>query len=286
MHNAIHHNTLDDRQRRAILALGQSLGQLVRHRNAIEAARRTFIPVSKLDGRRKPSPTEQQGLFDATKDFYLSFYSAVSAFAGVVKRFQSIFGEVPHRSNERFLEWLRDFALFDEHWDTLRSARDFRTLIDHPASKQPFEWGLAEDGDGQLRAMLHGPAGQSGNIPDGAELLAATESTDEIALLPDDAWMFVAPDEDRVLTLLAVQLNAIVDRVQIEQFRADSVPCNFVPPNGDGDPDDGYPIFAIMAGEIIGSGPMTPILTPEDQARIDAILAPYIQRIRDGEHHP
>ncbi|MGO2518511.1 MAG: hypothetical protein ACTH8F_00160 [Microbacterium sp.] len=170
---------------------------------------------------------------------------------------------------------MTDIALFRDRWDTLRLARDFRTLLDHPAAKQPYDWATVVD-DGILRAGLHGPAGTTGNIPAGAERV-----DDGAQWAEGDAWTFVAPDEDEVLTLLAVQLNSIVDRIQAERFEPRSLPCDWEPPNGEGDSEDGYPMFAMGGGVITGTGPMTPDLSPADRERIDAILAPYIEAIRE-----
>lgn len=277
MHNATHHNSLDDRERRAIVSLGQSLDQLIRRRDALEAARRACIPVSTLDIRTDPTGSQQRTIFAATKDFFLNYYAAVSSMASVVARFGSIFQGAPTRSNEKFLEWVKDLALFAEHWEVLRSARQFRTLIDHPASKQPYEWGTVDD-DGYVRAMLHGPASLVGNIPEGATLIGRGRE----AFHRDDVWAFIAPDEDVVLTLVAVQLNALIDRIQVHRFRPESLPCGWDVPHGDDDPAEGYPIFAIAPGKVLGSGPMTPVVSNEDRARIAAILAPYEAAIRNG----
>lgn len=281
MHIATHHNTLDARERTVVLAFGSALGDLMRHRNSVESARRRGVPVSKLDKSTRPSPEVQAALIEATKDFFLSYYSVVSAMASLVKRFPSVFDNPPHTSNEKFLEWMKDIALFSEHWPKLRAARDFRTLIDHPAAKQPYSWGTVDDVSGALRAALHGPAGATGNIPEGAEHLKDGEEWHE-----EDAWTFVAPDEDEVLTLLAVQLNAIVDRIQIARFNPESLPCDWEESYREGDTERGYPVFAIGNGVITGEGPMTPELSAEDRERINAILAPYLTAIRTGDPTP
>ncbi len=275
MHVATHHSTLNDRERIVVVTLGRALGDLLRHRNAVEAARRRGIPVSKLDRSAPPSRETHAALIDATKDFFLSYYSAVSAMASLTKRFPTVFENPPHASNEKFLEWLARIALFREHWATLRAARDFRTLLDHPAAKQPYHWATLLDEDGILRAALHGPAGSTGNIPAGATGVDEREQRTE-----NDAWTFVAPDEDEVLTLLAVQLNVLVARIQAERLDRSSLPCAWEPPNGEGDPERGYPILAIDSGTVTGTGPMTPTLSRADRERIDAILAPYIEAIR------
>lgn len=275
MHVATHHSTLNDRERTVILAFGSALGDLLRHRNSVESARRRAIPVSRLDRSARPSEAVQAALIDATKDFFLSYYAAVSTMASLTKRFPSVFDNPPHTSNEKFLEWMAGIGLFRPRWDTLRAARDFRTLIDHPAAKQPYRWATVFDQDGILRAGLHGPAGVTGNIPAGSQRVGDGDEWAE-----GDAWTFVAPDEDEVLTLLAVQLNAIVDRIQAQRFNPESLPCAWEPPNGDGDPDEGYPTFAIGSGVIAGTGSMTPDLSPEDREKIDAILAPYVEAIR------
>ncbi|WP_144785705.1 hypothetical protein [Microbacterium sp. BH-3-3-3] len=278
MHNATYHNALDDRERRAIVSLGQSLDQLIRRRDALEAARRACIPVSRLDTRNSLTGSQQRAIFAATKDFFLNYYAAVSAMASVVARFGSIFPGAPTRSNEKFLEWLTNIALLEEHWDVLRSARQFRTLIDHPASKQPYEWGTVDD-EGYVRAMLHGPASLMGNLPEGATLIGPGKEAFHI----DDVWAFIAPDEDMVLTLVAVQLNALIDRIQVHRFRPESLPCGWEVPHGDEDPEEGYPVFAIGPGTVMGSGPMTPEVSDEDRAKIAAILAPYEAAIREGD---
>ncbi|WP_324013475.1 hypothetical protein [Microbacterium sp. JZ37] len=266
---------MSDRERTVVLAFGRALGDLLRHRNAVEAARRGAISVSKLDRNSRPSRAVQESVINATKDFFLSYYAAVSAMVSLVKRFPSVFDNPPHTKNEKFLEWMVGIALFPDRWDTLRLARDFRTLLDHPAGKQPDEWVTGPDQDGILRAGLYGPAGMTGNIPAGAERISPH------AQWPDGtAWIFVAPDEDEVLTLLAVQLNSIVDRIQAERFNPESIPCGWEPPRGQDDPQDGYPTFATRDGVVAQTGPMTPELSPADRKRIDAILAPYIEAMR------
>ncbi|MFT0140680.1 hypothetical protein ACEK07_44930 [Alcanivoracaceae bacterium MT1] len=274
-HIATHHNTLSDREYTVVTAFISALGQLLRHRNAIESARRGAIAVSPLDLSTRPDENVRADLINATKDFFLNFYSAVSEMASLMKRFPKVFINPPHASNERFLEWMKRIALFADRWDTLRAARNFRTLIDHPASKQPYEWATGHDGSGILRAGILGAAGKTGNIPTGAQSAADTPLGEKGV-----AWTFVAPDEDEVLTLLAVQLNVIVQLIQKEHYNPDSLPCAWEPQLGNGDPEGGYPMFAIDDGVVAKTGPMTPDLSEGDRKRIEEILAPYIEEIR------
>lgn len=276
MHIALHHNTLNEHETKAVREVGNSLGALIRHRNAIETARRSFMPASLLDVRTRPANDVQEALFGATTDFILNFYAAVSAMAGMVKRFSVELGSAPHASNERFLEWLANIGLFSDQFDTLRAARDFRTIIDHKASNQPYAWATTVDDYGLLRAYLHGPASRTGAIPRGAQALPAGTPP-----LPDGYdWLFLAPDEDRVLTLLAVQLNMLIPLIQEKRYRADSLPCDWRMRPGPGEPEGGYPEYAYKSGTIVNEGPMLPALTDEDQLAIDAILEKYVNEIR------
>ena len=276
IHIALHHNTVNAHESKAVREVGSSLGALIRHRNAIESARRSFMPASALDVRTRPRRDEQEALFAATTDFFLNFYAAVSSLAGMVKRFAAELGSAPHASNERFLEWLAEIGFFTDEFDTLRAARDFRSIIDHKASNQPYAWATTVDDHGYLRAYLHGPASRTGAMPRGAQ--TPPEGTPP---LPDGHdWLFLAPDEDRVLTLLAVQLNMLIPLIQETRYRAESLPCDWSMRPGSGEPEGGYPEYAYKSGTIVGEGPMSPELTDQDQQAINTILAKYVDEIR------
>lgn len=276
MHEATSHWTISESELKAVRELGYTLGQLMKRRNEVEDARRKFTPASSL---YKPSLAErtehQRGLFDATSGFFLMYYSALSALVGVAVRFRPELregmGEVPHRSNSKFLAWLKPHAMLPSYFDVLTDARQFRTVLDHKASTQPYERGtMVRESEGLVRAVLHGPASQEGNIPDGALPLL-----DDHPFPEDHDWAFYAPDEDLVLTSLAVQMNALFPRVNSHRFRPESTRCTWVNRLGPHDPEDGYPIFAAMSGTVTSVEPHMPELSPEDRAAIDEILAKY-----------
>lgn len=276
MHEATEHWTIAAPEAKAVRELGYTLGQLMKRRNGVEDARRKFTPASSLYKPNLAERTEaQRGLFDATSGFFLMYYSALSALVGVAVRFRPELregmGEVPHRSNSKFLAWLKPHAMLPSQFDVLTDARQFRTVLDHKASAQPYEWGtMVRESEGLVRAVLHGPAGQGGNIPDGALPLLGDHPFPE-----DHDWAFYAPDEDLVLTCLAVQMNALFPRINAHRFRQDSMRCTWANRLGPHDPEEGYPIFAAMAGTIETVEPHMPDLSPEDRAAIDAILAKY-----------
>ncbi|WP_431805236.1 hypothetical protein [Microbacterium sp. bgisy203] len=276
LHEATEHWTISESELKAVRELGYNLGQLMKRRNEVEDARRKFVPASSLYKPNLAERTEfQRELFDATSGFFLMYYSALSALVGVAVRFRpelhDSMGEVPHRSNSKFLAWLKPHAMLPSHFDVLTDARQFRTVLDHKASAQPYEWGtVVRESEGLVRAVLHGPAGQSGNFPDGALPLLG-----DTPFPKDHDWAFYAPDEDLVLTCLAVQMNALFPRINSHRFRPESMRCAWVNRLGPHDPEDGYPIFAAMSGTVTSVEPHMPDLSPEDRATIDEILAKY-----------
>lgn len=271
-HLANEHCQLSARERTAIAQFNRSLGQQIRMRDEVESARRAFIPVSLL-ATPTVSVAEREVLADTTKRFFLHAYSLISDLASIVVRFPGIFGNVPSRSNARFIEWLEtgEFGLMQEHFAAVRAARDFRTLLDHTASFQPYEWGTARDQHGFVRAMVHGPKNREGGIPQGSSPVTPHGSGGR-----DDAWIFPAPDEDVVLTLLAVQINAVVSWLQVHRPVKNDHLCSWEPRLGSGDPQSGYPILAVADGDVVASGKMGLQLTEEDQATIDAVLGKYL----------
>lgn len=251
------HWSVSDKEQRALADLDEALRRLVGKRNTVETARRAFVPVSSLDTESRPRNEVQVALFEATQDFYLNFYATLSSFVSVLTRFKDELGDVPHTSNQKFLTWLETHALMHEiAIPLLQEARQFRAVLDHKASHQPYEWGttMAESG---ARIVLHGESSRNGSIPDGA--LRVIDGLDDFP--EETGWTFVAPDEDKVLAALAVQLNAIFPRIQ--PFRANDIVmrhCKWeLPPRAD-TPASGYPILAHMSGTITGAyGPGEPM---------------------------
>jgi hypothetical protein len=246
------HWTVSDREQTALADLDEALRRLIGKRNVVETARRAFVPVSTLDTESRPPDQVQVALFEATQDFYLTFYATLSSFVSALTRFKDALGDVPHVSNGKFLTWLETRALMPEITiPLLQEARQFRAILDHKASHQPYKWGttMAESG---ARVMLHGECSRNGNIPDGA--LRVIDGLDEFP--EETGWTFVAPDEDRVLAALALQLNAMLPRIQ--PFRANDIlmrHCKWETPKRADTPSSGYPILAHAAGTVEHYGP-------------------------------
>lgn len=286
VHEAGAHWELSSRERVALQDLDESFRRLLRQRDAVQHARRAFLPASSLHTEGPPSPATQQALYDAVHDFFQTFYSTLSALASFLGRFRTeLESEVPHRSNAKFLDWLTRRALFkEEALPLLQEARQFRALLDHKASHQPADWGT-QSVDGFVRIFLHGPAGSTGALPDGAMM-----KLPEMDMLPEEHdWQFVAPDEDLVLWALAVQMNATFPRIQPwrwDQHRVDT--CRWKLVLAEGDPQEGYPTFFQTAGRVVYSGPAGkapryPRLTKTGPPLSDKEIVELLSKYLDGD---
>lgn len=253
IHEMRGHWRTSDSEDSALLDLEGALLRLLKKRDAVESARRGFAPASSLVTDDYPANLTQETLFEATQDFFLTFYATLSSFASFFSRFNKELGSnVPHRSNQKFIDWLRPFALFrEEAIPLLEEARNFRTLLDHKADHLPYEWGTV-DAQGLVRIILHGPASSKGVIPDGAmRELAGLDRLPE-----GHGWTFVAPDEDLVVAAMCVQLNALIPRIQ--QHRVDDHLmrlCRWKQTIHEGDPPGGFPIFSPFDGTVTHNGP-------------------------------
>lgn len=264
VHETTHWN-IENSRRIAARQLSESMKHLIQKRDAIQNARRAFLNTSSIPSFEEPSDEIQQRLFTATRDFYLTYYSTLSAFSGFLSRFKHVLGEVPHRSNERFLKWLGDKALFsDKTMPYLRESREFRTVLDHIASFQPYDWSTISLGE-PVSVYLHGPCNRSGANPPGAN--PVSEFPQLRGVLPDDVdWVFPAPDEDKVLTSLAVQMNALFPLIGPNVTDVGVMKeCTWNPAHGEGEPRQGYPIYAAAGGLVLtarGDSKATPPSEP------------------------
>lgn len=264
------HWTMSKGESVAVQELGESLVRLISKRDGVQDARRAFFSASSLTTSPQPSTSIQHGLFQTTQEFFHTYYSTLSAFAAMLVRFRAELGNVPHRSNSKLIEWIEPLALWRRTAvPALQEARQFRALIDHRASHQPFQWGTTKAPGDLARIFLHGP----GSIPSGA---MPRLDLDEGVLPEGDTWIFVAPDEDIVLSALAVQLNAIFPRIQssrIDHNRAAS--CGWNLELTDFDPPEGYPILSHIDGVVTNVDPQGPTISAEDSQQISDILAKY-----------
>ncbi|WP_053353869.1 hypothetical protein [Leucobacter musarum] len=247
------HWRLEQKHTHAIRELQESLYRLIAKRDKIHEARRKFIPVSSIASFNEPSNETQQELYSAVQDFFLQYYSTLSAFASMLSRFRNVLGDVPHSTNTKFLKWLAPRALHAEAtMDLLTEARQYRNLLDHQGRHQPFDWATLRFGEGPTQVGIHGPVGESGHIPDGAQRIDSIEILSGFTPESSD-WIFIAPDEDKVLTSLAVQMNAIFPFISGKIMDPESTKnCQWKLILQADDPQQGYPIFAAADGIVQG----------------------------------
>lgn len=259
IHEAEGHWTLSSDEKTALRSLKEALYGLVARRDALEAARRGFVPVSRLRKGMHVTSETQEALHHAYQDFFGQFYKCLTTLAGFISNFSEAFGQLPSRNSmEKFINWLDQYALFANHtMPLLRDAREFRTLFEHP-TLMPLgsTWGTFSETGQPARLFFHGPLRSDGGVPDGALL----EPESEITLPAGHEWVRFGPDEDLVLWAIAVQLNALFPRCQSHrQNELKAARCRWEPPF-DPDSPDGYPVFAAFEGVVVASSQSSAVL--------------------------
>jgi hypothetical protein len=183
---ALHGLDLDERQRKAQIHLTeQFLRLLTKQDNLIDLNER----IGHRPGWSGPAPTatQQQDLFEATQDFFQTYYatlSALFAFLNRLPKFTAKYGRPNHQSTAKAINWLRTLTLLpfmDKCADRLEEARAFRALLDHPGGTQPYDWATSKLGHHEdLELAIFG----SGTAPDGASVGG---------YYGQGEWHFVAP---------------------------------------------------------------------------------------------
>lgn len=237
------HANFDLAQRQAVQTLSESMMRVLGKRDDLQAARGVFGYVS-VYGVHEPSRRQQQNLYHATEEFFHAYYVAISDLSSLIKRMSKSFGSPPSNSIGKFITWWgnSNHSMFmDSEGAVLESARAFRAMINHRADRPTYNWHTAND-HGLVRIILLGPASRSGVIPDGA-------------VHTREGWSFLAPDEDRVTTALAVQMSAVaqisVAQSGVDPFEIAST-CTWEHPNFEEDTSEGYPVFAAFDFEVTG----------------------------------
>jgi hypothetical protein len=142
-------------------------------------------------GLTKPTPQQQELLFDLHREFFDLTYSTLSALAAALNRLTKHVTGVPTSSNSKFIKWLKTQDNFGSPFErtpipgVLMSARDFRTIYVHPAQFKPINW-MTAMGDNATVVLL----GTAPPWPDGVR--PTSEST----------WDFHAPNTRHVLWAL------------------------------------------------------------------------------------
>lgn len=235
-HTFTHGNSTDG-QKQTMTDLEESLKSLLLKRDQVQSARGAFGQVSFYYPNTHPTPRQQEALFNATHDFFHTYYSAVSALLSVIRRHTSTFGEAPTNSIAKFLTWWKPKGLFmDQAYPLLEKARAFRAMLDHKESYPPYTWHTA-DHNGLTKIMLVGSPNAKGGIPEGT------------AKHPK-GWAIMAPDEDLVVSALAVQLNALIPEIGANADVSQVLKCTWEPQATPDDVRRDYPIFAHRDGTV------------------------------------
>lgn len=162
-------------------------------------------------GLRRPTPEQQDALFDLHREFFDLTYSTVSALAAALNRLTKHVKGVPFNSNSKFINWLRK----DQHFnsspapDILMAARDFRTIYVHPAQFKPINW-MTAMGDGPTVVLL----GTAPPWPDGATRTDASH------------WSFPAPSAKHVLWSLIKVCNTYFGSLPMS-YEEDETRCKW-----------------------------------------------------------
>lgn len=236
VHNFTHWDSTEG-QTHTMLDLEESLKNLLQKRDRLQTARGVFGQVSVYYPDVMPTLRQQEALFSATHDFFHTYYTAVSALLSVIRRHSTTFGEAPTHSIGKFLTWWKPKGLFmDQAYPLLEKARAFRAFLDHKESYPPYTWHTINQ-NGLTKIMLVGSPNPKGGIPEGTSKHPA-------------GWAIMAPDEDLVVSALAVQLNALLPQLGENANISRILNCAW---EQKPDPDDsgtGYPIFAHREGTV------------------------------------
>ena len=194
------HADLDARARQAVRHLRDSMLRLMRQRDQVDDALRSFS-TNAITGMNRPSFAQKSRLFEATTQFFQSYYATLSAWSSLLVRLASRLRlNVPSTSSmKQFIAWLGGRSGFHPldfgRVEVLESARQFRAIYDHPGQFQPFDWDLFADEIGLVdRIRLFGPS--RGSAPEGASPCSGP-------LESEGGWSFVAPDGGDVADALA-----------------------------------------------------------------------------------
>lgn len=250
------HGNLSPEQIKAVHTVSQSMERLLAKRDDVQVARGAFFPVS-IYPANGPTLAMQKRLYHATEEFFQAFYVAVVDLSSLVKRISQVFGAPPSNSVAKFIKWwgASNYSFFMETEATvLESARAFRAMLDHRADRPTYVWHTGNF-DGFVRILLLGQLGNSGKLPEGA-------------VTHPEGWAFLAPDEDRVTTALAVQLSAVAQTAMAHLGdRGKAMQCTWEHPYYEEDTHDLYPVFSAIAGEVQGVYKQT----VEKRVKIDPI---------------
>lgn len=196
-------------QLQAIHNYVEAVGRLIKKLGQVERGCGIGKPHLTFD----PNPEAQNMVYDLYEGYFQSVYKNLSTLAAVTAAFPLAFGNLPVRSMKRFLEAVTTaFPHTQAACETLELARKFRTLLDHPAGAQVSNWMTYHQPDGRGLTIIHfGPAGPTGNIPEGAEKLTWR--------FPMEAdWVFDLPDVLAIDGALRELTEALFSKLCVTDF--------------------------------------------------------------------
>jgi len=184
----------------------EAMEHLIDCRDAVDAVRATVSPAEAESGLLySPTGYQQKQLFRAVSSYFDAYYSTLSAWAGVVARFNDVFGRT-FTTNTAFLAWFRQtFPVQRDASEELERARAFRAMLAHPQSFPPYSWAThASQVDGLLMVVVHGPYGRGvQKMPPGA----VDASADSLIA---GEWQYTAPDEVSVTNCVSVLAQGVL----------------------------------------------------------------------------
>ncbi len=203
------HVKLDESVHLTIQHLREQLLALHRKGMAIQGAHDGW--QQSAFGLPRPTPDQQEALFDLYREFFDLAYSTISALAASLNRLTKHVKGVPFSNNSKFITWLKNGRHFRSSPapDVLMSARDFRTIYVHPAQLKPIDW-MTAMGDSATVVLL----GSAPPWPDGAT--------------PTDGshWSFPAPNAKHVLWSLIEVCNIYFGSI-VMAYEEDHTRCKW-----------------------------------------------------------
>ncbi|WP_146200254.1 hypothetical protein [Kocuria rosea] len=190
---------IDEKQQRNLQNCAESLGRHIGRRLKLERGAGIGAPIGVVE---IPSGEAQHMIYDLYESYYQGTYKTLSVLAALADAFNQVFGNMPTRSMKKFLDSVqnKEESLIGA-CQVLEKARQYRTLLDHPAGTQAFNWITHNKYDGRGIVVLHyGLSSRTGNIPEGADSVV-------LGNFPVRAdWVFDPPyvlDVDRSILQLA-----------------------------------------------------------------------------------
>lgn len=125
-------------RRQAIANYVEAVGRLLQKGEYLGTRAGFFVTPPFISS---PEAVNQHEMYDLYEGYFQSLYKTLSSLAAVTVQFQNVFGGLPVRSMKKFLEAVAEkFPGARPACDQLEHARQYRTLLDHPAGAPVSDW--------------------------------------------------------------------------------------------------------------------------------------------------